>query len=208
MLQHGRVSAVCWVHLVQTLTKKKGDFEGYPWANTQNTTKNFWVSKQSLKAGSWFILRFSSFSKGTVRFLFKARDPNMALLRAGLSLCALVSGQRTDFVRWRLTFRGSLAVHREHSTQSLHHAPTPSHLYALSLILQFSLLSFWNANAYKLLFLCSWHHSLLSSNCRELWHKGCILCWTPGSDRVMTEMWVILQRSYCNRLSLITLECL
>lgn len=129
----------------------------------------------------------------------------MALLRAGSRLFVLlrqVNPQILSGGDWLLGVH--LQFSQEHSTQSLHQAPTPSRLFTLSLILQFSLLSFWNANAHKQLFLCSWHHSLLSSNRGELWHTGCILCWTPGSHGVMTEIWVMLQCSYCNRLSLIT----
>lgn len=32
----------------------------------------------------------------------------------------------------------------------------------------------------------------------HFWHIFCMLCWTPGSGTVMTEMWVTLQCTYCN----------
>ena len=39
------------------------------------------------------------------------------------------------------------------------------------------------------------------------WHIFRMLCWTPGSGTVMTEMWVTLQCTYCNFCVLIPNYC-
>lgn len=119
-----------------------------------------------------------------------------SLLHAGFKLFVVVCHVKEQILSggdW--VFGVHLQFIQEHSMQSLHHS-LPLSLFAPSLIVQFFLLSFWNAKTYKQLFLCSWHQSLLTSKCGELWHTCCMLCWKPGSDTVMTEIWVTLHVTY------------
>lgn len=124
------------------------------------------------------LYNISADSLGMETFIFKAYREVIVILTwhscmlaaSSLWLCV----RATDFVRWRLGFRGSLTVHARafHAIFTFPFTLTfsPLPLFTPLLIVRFFLLSFWNANIYEQLFLHCWHISLFSSICGELWY--------------------------------------
>lgn len=83
----------------------------FPPKQSQSRMIKYWVYKDPQ------LYNISAASLGMEIFIFKAYREVIVILTwhscmlAATSFCGCVSGQGTDFVRWRLGFRGSFTVH-------------------------------------------------------------------------------------------------